>query len=40
MEWSNWAVSLLRSGKVKMLGRCVAAPPFLTMMQEIMLYVR
>ncbi|CAL9242169.1 unnamed protein product [Arabidopsis halleri] len=39
MEWSNWAVSLLRSGKVKMLGRCVAAPPFLTMMQEIMLYV-
>ncbi|CAN7027350.1 unnamed protein product [Brassica rapa subsp. trilocularis] len=39
MEWSNWAVSLLRSGKVKMLGRCVAAPPFLQMMQDIMLYV-
>ncbi|KAJ4901761.1 DNA repair protein RAD5B [Raphanus sativus] len=38
MEWSNWAVSLLRSGKVKMLGRCVAAPPFLQMMQDIMLY--
>lgn len=40
MEWSNWAVSLLRSGKVKMLGRCVAAPSFLQMMQDIMLYVR
>ncbi|CAN8267729.1 unnamed protein product [Cochlearia groenlandica] len=39
MEWSNWAVSLLRSGKVKMLGRCVAAPLFLQMMQDIMLYV-
>ncbi|CDY22346.1 BnaA06g36680D [Brassica napus] len=39
MEWSNWAVSLLRSGKVKMLGRCVAAPSFLQMMQDIMLYV-
>ncbi|XP_019087575.1 PREDICTED: putative SWI/SNF-related matrix-associated actin-dependent regulator of chromatin subfamily A member 3-like 3 [Camelina sativa] len=39
MEWSNWAVCLLRSGKVKMLGRCVAAPAMLTMMQEIMLYV-
>ncbi|CAH2046595.1 unnamed protein product [Thlaspi arvense] len=39
MEWSNWAVCLLRSGKVKMLGRCVAAPPFLQMMQDIMLYV-
>ncbi|KAL1191304.1 DNA repair protein RAD5B [Cardamine amara subsp. amara] len=39
MEWSNWAVMLLKSGKVKLLGRCVAAPPTLTMMQEIMLYV-
>ncbi|EOA12458.1 hypothetical protein CARUB_v10025760mg [Capsella rubella] len=39
MEWSNWAVCLLRSGEVKMLGRCVAAPTMLTMMQEIMLYV-
>ncbi|CAA7028675.1 unnamed protein product [Microthlaspi erraticum] len=39
MDWSNWAVFLLRSGKVKMLGRCVAAPKFLQMMQDIMLYV-
>ncbi|CAA7057378.1 unnamed protein product [Microthlaspi erraticum] len=39
MDWSNWAVFLLKTGKVKMLGRCVAAPTFLHMMQDIMLYV-
>ncbi|XP_010542930.1 PREDICTED: putative SWI/SNF-related matrix-associated actin-dependent regulator of chromatin subfamily A member 3-like 3 [Tarenaya hassleriana] len=39
MELSNWATYLARSGKVKMLGRCVAAPANLQMMQDITLYV-
>lgn len=40
MEWSKCLVPLVNSKKVKVLGRCVAAPINLQMMQEIMLYVR
>ncbi|KAL8210271.1 hypothetical protein R6Q57_007003 [Mikania cordata] len=39
MEWSKCLIPLVNSKKVKVLGRCVAAPPNLSMMQEIMLYV-
>lgn len=39
MEWANCVVPLIYSAKVKVLGRCVAAPSNLSMMQEIMLYV-
>ncbi|GFP95905.1 putative swi/snf-related matrix-associated actin-dependent regulator of chromatin subfamily a member 3-like 3 [Phtheirospermum japonicum] len=39
MEWSKCLVPLVNSSKVKVLGRCVAAPINLQLMQEIMLYV-
>ncbi|KAI7744594.1 hypothetical protein M8C21_001722 [Ambrosia artemisiifolia] len=39
MEWSKCLIPLVNSKKVKVLGRCVAAPPNLSMMQEIMLYI-
>ncbi|KAK1418848.1 hypothetical protein QVD17_27995 [Tagetes erecta] len=39
MEWSKCLIPLVNSKKVKVLGRCVAAPANLTMMQEIMLYI-
>lgn len=40
MEWAKCVVPLVNSGKVKLNGRCIAAPPVLSMMQDIMLYVR
>ncbi|KAI3469725.1 hypothetical protein Pfo_026388 [Paulownia fortunei] len=39
MEWAKCLVPLVNSSKVKVLGRCVAAPVNLQLMQEIMLYV-
>ncbi|XP_004297995.1 PREDICTED: putative SWI/SNF-related matrix-associated actin-dependent regulator of chromatin subfamily A member 3-like 3-like [Fragaria vesca subsp. vesca] len=39
MEWAKSVVPLVQSGKVKVRGRCIAAPPVLSMMQEIMLYI-
>ncbi|XP_047955355.1 DNA repair protein RAD5B [Salvia hispanica] len=39
MEWAKCLIPLVNSSKVKVLGRCVAAPVNLCMMQEIMLYV-
>ncbi|XP_023770523.2 DNA repair protein RAD5B isoform X1 [Lactuca sativa] len=39
MEWSKCLIPLVNSKKVKVLGRCVAAPVCLSMMQEIMLYI-
>ncbi|KAL5542194.1 hypothetical protein UlMin_009904 [Ulmus minor] len=39
MEWGNCVAPLVISGKVKALGRCIAAPPCLSMMQDIVLYV-
>ncbi|XP_015580945.2 DNA repair protein RAD5B isoform X2 [Ricinus communis] len=39
MEWGKCVVPLVNSNKVKFLGRCIAAPPTLHIMQEIMLYV-
>ncbi|KAK4586149.1 hypothetical protein RGQ29_023372 [Quercus rubra] len=39
MEWAKCVVPLVCSNKVKVLGRCVAAPANLSLMQEIMLYV-
>ncbi|KAL6548317.1 hypothetical protein OROGR_008738 [Orobanche gracilis] len=39
MEWSKCLVPLVHSSKVKVLGRCVAAPVNLQLMQELMLYV-
>ncbi|XP_050219335.1 DNA repair protein RAD5B isoform X2 [Mercurialis annua] len=39
MEWGKCVVPLVSSRKVKVLGRCVAAPPTLHIMQEIMLYI-
>ncbi|XP_051130188.1 DNA repair protein RAD5B-like [Andrographis paniculata] len=39
MEWSKCVVPLVNSSKVKVLGRCIAGPINLTLMQEIMLYV-
>ncbi|KAI3700742.1 hypothetical protein L2E82_45380 [Cichorium intybus] len=39
MEWSKCLIPLVNSKKVKVLGRCVAAPVNLSMMQEIMLYI-
>ncbi|CAI0559180.1 unnamed protein product [Linum tenue] len=39
MEWGKCVVPLVSSNKVKALGRCVAAPPTLHMMQEVYLYV-
>ncbi|KAM0002930.1 putative DNA helicase chromatin remodeling SNF2 family [Helianthus debilis subsp. tardiflorus] len=39
MEWSKCLIPLVNSKKVKVLGRCVAAPASLSMMQEIMIYI-
>ncbi|KAL2230049.1 putative SWI/SNF-related matrix-associated actin-dependent regulator of chromatin subfamily A member 3-like 3 [Sesamum indicum] len=39
MEWAKCLVPLVNSSKVKVLGRCIAAPVDLHLMQEIMLYV-
>ncbi|KAG2722109.1 hypothetical protein I3760_02G114900 [Carya illinoinensis] len=39
MEWGKCVVPLVNSSKVKVLGRCVAAPSNLSIMQEIMLCV-
>ncbi|XP_073046809.1 DNA repair protein RAD5B [Primulina eburnea] len=39
MEWAKCLVPLVNSSKVKVLGRCIAAPVNLVLMQEIMLYV-
>ncbi|GAV82378.1 SNF2_N domain-containing protein/Helicase_C domain-containing protein/HIRAN domain-containing protein/zf-C3HC4_2 domain-containing protein [Cephalotus follicularis] len=39
MEWSKCVVPLVNSGKVKVLGRCIATPTTLTLMAEILLYV-
>ena len=40
MEWTKCIIPLVKSSKVKVLGRCVAAPIVLGLMQEIVLYVR
>ncbi|KAK7344595.1 hypothetical protein VNO77_14384 [Canavalia gladiata] len=39
MEWAKIVIPLVQSGKVKVRGRCIAAPDKLQMMQEIMLLV-
>ncbi|XP_034685739.1 DNA repair protein RAD5B-like [Vitis riparia] len=39
MEWTKCIIPLVNSSKVKVLGRCVAAPIILRLMQEIVLYV-
>ncbi|KAL9161778.1 hypothetical protein ABFS82_07G042900 [Erythranthe guttata] len=39
MEWAKCLIPLVNSSKVKVLGRCVAAPINLQLMQEVMLYV-
>ncbi|KAL8515725.1 hypothetical protein ACS0TY_014417 [Phlomoides rotata] len=39
MEWAKCLIPLVNSSKVKVHGRCVAAPLNLQLMQEIMLYV-
>ncbi|RAL38812.1 hypothetical protein DM860_013493 [Cuscuta australis] len=39
MEWAKCLIPLVNSTKVKVRGRCVAAPTNLQLMQEIMLYV-
>ncbi|CAN0887295.1 DNA repair protein RAD5B [Linum grandiflorum] len=39
MEWGKCVVPVVSSGKVKVLGRCVAAPPTLHIMQEVFIYV-
>ncbi|CAN4116553.1 unnamed protein product [Withania somnifera] len=39
MEWAKCLIPLVNSSKVKVLGRCVAAPVNLSLMQELMLYV-
>ncbi|XP_071687105.1 DNA repair protein RAD5B-like [Rutidosis leptorrhynchoides] len=39
MEWSKCLIPLVKSKKVKVLGRCVAAPVNLSLMEEIMLYI-
>ena len=40
MEWAKSVVPLVDSGKVKVLGRFLGAPKFLSMMQDIVLSVR
>lgn len=40
MEWAKTVIPLVSSGKVKARGRCIAAPSVLSMMQEVVLYVR
>nr|XP_016462752.1 PREDICTED: putative SWI/SNF-related matrix-associated actin-dependent regulator of chromatin subfamily A member 3-like 3 [Nicotiana tabacum] len=39
MEWAKCLIPLVNSSKVKVHGRCVAAPVTLQLMQELMLYV-
>ncbi|XP_057957622.1 DNA repair protein RAD5B isoform X2 [Malania oleifera] len=39
MEWAKCLIPLVNSKKVKVLGRCVAAPTMLHLMQEIILYL-
>lgn len=39
IEWSKSLIPLVNSSKVKVLGRCVAAPSNLHLMEEVMLYV-
>ncbi|KAF8392233.1 hypothetical protein HHK36_022575 [Tetracentron sinense] len=39
MEWARCLTPLVNSTKVKIHGRCVAAPSYLSLMQEIVLYV-
>ncbi|KAG5613790.1 hypothetical protein H5410_013614 [Solanum commersonii] len=39
MEWAKCLVPLVNSSKVKVFGRCVAAPVNLSLMQELMLYI-
>lgn len=40
MEWAKTVIPLVQSGRVRVRGRCIAAPDNLQMMQEIMLLVR
>ncbi|TKY53702.1 SWI/SNF-related matrix-associated actin-dependent regulator [Spatholobus suberectus] len=39
MEWAKTVIPLMQSGRVKVRGRCIAAPDKLQMMQEIMFLV-
>ncbi|XP_049395327.1 DNA repair protein RAD5B-like [Solanum stenotomum] len=39
MEWAKCLIPLVNTSKVKVFGRCVAAPVNLSLMQELMLYV-
>ncbi|XP_017412646.2 DNA repair protein RAD5B isoform X3 [Vigna angularis] len=39
MEWAKIVIPLMRSGKIKVRGRCIAAPDKLEMMQEILFLV-
>ncbi|MBA0768500.1 hypothetical protein Gotri_017296 [Gossypium trilobum] len=39
MDWAKWVNPLVYSNKVKVLGRCIAAPTTLSIMQEVMLFV-
>ncbi|KAL5701977.1 DNA repair protein rad5b [Ranunculus cassubicifolius] len=39
IEWTNCIIPLVKASKVKVCGRCVAAPLKLSLMQEIHLYV-
>ncbi|CAL5337466.1 unnamed protein product [Camellia sinensis] len=39
MEWAKCLIPLVNSSKVKVLGRCIAAPLNMCLMQEILLYV-
>ncbi|KAK6278867.1 hypothetical protein POUND7_019134 [Theobroma cacao] len=39
MDWGKWVNPLVYSNKVKVIGRCIAAPTTLSIMQEIMLFV-
>lgn len=40
MEWAKTVIPVVQSGRVKVRGRCIAAPDKLQMMQEIMFLVR
>ncbi|XP_028762400.1 DNA repair protein RAD5B [Neltuma alba] len=39
MEWAKEVVPLVRSARIKVRGRCVAAPPVLQMMQDVLVCV-
>ncbi|KAK8709677.1 hypothetical protein V6N13_060687 [Hibiscus sabdariffa] len=39
MDWAKWVNPLVYSTKVKVVGRCIAAPATLSIMQEIILFV-